>query len=40
MSVAVKDSLGRWVQVAGQGKAEYGASTERKGDIVISAHCN
>lgn len=37
MSVMVKDSLGRWVQAAGQGKAEYGASTERKGDITIPA---
>ena len=37
MSVAVKDSLGRWVQVAGQGKAEYGASTERKGDVTVPA---
>lgn len=26
--------------LAGQGKAEYGASTERKGDIIITAHCN
>lgn len=37
MSVMVKDSLGRWVQAAGQGKAEYGASTERKGDIAVPA---
>lgn len=34
MSVNYIDkSTGDLIRVAGQGKAEYGASTERKGDI-------
>lgn len=33
----VNKSTGDLIRVAGQGKAEYGASTERKGDIVIPA---
>ena len=38
MSVNYVDkSTGDLIRVAGQGKAEYGASTERKGDIVIPA---
>ena len=38
MSVLIKDKItGEWVHAAGQGKAEYGASTERKGDITIPA---
>lgn len=38
MSVNYIDkSTGDLIRVAGQGKAEYGASTERKGDIVIPA---
>ena len=44
MSVMVKDSLGRWVQAAGQGKAEYGASTVRTGtyslDVVTNSGAN
>jgi len=35
--ILTKNSNGEWEQVAGNGKAEYGASTERKGDIVIPA---
>lgn len=38
MSVNYIDkSTGDLIRVAGQGKAEYGASTERKGDITIPA---
>lgn len=38
MSVNYVDkTTGNLVRVAGQGKAEYGASTERKGDIVVPA---
>lgn len=38
MSVNYVDkSTGDLIRVAGQGKAEYGASTERKGDITIPA---
>lgn len=38
MSVNYIDkSTGDLIRVAGQGKAEYGASTERKGDVVIPA---
>ena len=33
--ILTKNSNGEWVQVAGNGKAEYGASTERKGDITV-----
>lgn len=35
--ILTKNSNGEWIQVAGNGKAEYGASTERKGDIVVPA---
>ena len=31
--ILTKNSNGEWVQVAGNGKAEYGASTVRKGTI-------
>ena len=38
MSVNYIDkSTGNLIRVAGQGKAEYGASTERKGDITVPA---
>ncbi len=33
--ILTKNSNGEWIQVAGQGKAEYGASTVRKGTITI-----
>lgn len=35
--ILTKNSNGEWIQVAGNGKAEYGASTERKGDITVPA---
>ncbi|MEE3405863.1 MAG: hypothetical protein VZR73_17445, partial [Acutalibacteraceae bacterium] len=35
--ILTKNSNGEWIQVAGNGKAEYGASTERKGDVVVPA---
>ena len=37
MSISVKDSGGNWVQCAGQGKAEYGASTVRTGTVTFTA---
>ena len=33
MSISVKNSGGDWVQCAGQGRAEYGASTMRSGSV-------
>lgn len=35
--ILTKNSNGEWIQVAGNGKAEYGASTECKGDITVPA---
>ena len=37
MSISVKNSNGDWVQCAGQGRAEYGASTVRTGTVTIPA---
>ena len=37
MSISVKNSNGDWVQCAGQGRAEYGASTVRTGTVTFTA---
>lgn len=40
MSISVKNSDGSWLQVAGQGRAEYGASTVRTGTVTFTALVN
>lgn len=36
MSVEIKDANGNWVRAAGNGKAEYGASTVRSGTVIFT----
>lgn len=36
MSVEIKDTNGNWVRAAGNGRAEYGASTVRSGTVTVT----